>query len=123
VSNVSGQISIDMSFTDTTSLPTKTVLKSIGIAEDVEVSGGQVAIVSGTVGTASITIVLAPTIYRNASGAFVSFTTAPTRITLQSSGTNEVRLLDSDLNVISLYSKNNIVASSAWEAAPLLPSA
>lgn len=114
MSNVSGQISVNLSFNDTTSLPTKTVLKSIGIAEDVEVSGGQVAIVSGTVGTALINIGLEPTIYRNAAGAFVSFTTAPTRITLQSSGTNEVRLLDVDLGVISLYSKNNIVASSAW---------
>lgn len=114
MSNVSGQISVNLSFNDTTSLPTKTVLKSIGIAEDVEVSGGQVAIVSGTVGTALININLEPTIYRNASGAFVSFTTAPTRITLQSSGTNEVRLIDADLGVISLYSKNNIVASSAW---------
>jgi hypothetical protein len=114
VSNVSGQISVNLSFSDTTSLPTKTVLKSIGIAEDVEVLGEQVAIVSGTVGTAAVNINLEPTVYRNASGAFVSFTTAPTRIILQASGTNEVRLLDSDLNVISLYSKNNIVASSAW---------
>lgn len=114
MSDVSGTISINLALTDSTALPTKTVLKSLALSEDVEVSGGQVAIVSGTVGTASVTIALEPTIYRNASGSFVSFTTAPTRITLQASGTNEVRLLDADLNVISLYSKNGIVASSAW---------
>ena len=114
MSNVSGTINIALSLSDTTALPTKTVLKSLSLAEDVEVSGGQVAIVSGTVGTAVVNINLEPTIYRNASGEFVSFTTAPTRIILQASGTNEVQLLDVDLNVISLYSKNNIMASSAW---------
>lgn len=114
MSNVTGTISVSLALSDTTTLPTKTVLKSLALGEDVEVSGGQVAIVSGTVGTAAVTIALEPTIYRNASGAFVSFTTAPTRITLQASGTNEVRLLDADLGVISLYSKNDIVASSAW---------
>ena len=114
MSNVSGTVSVALSLSDSTTLPTKTVLKSLALSEDVEVSGGQVAIVSGTVGTAAVAITLEPTIYRNASGDFVSFTTAPTRITLQASGTNEVRLFDVDLGVISLYSKNDIVASSAW---------
>lgn len=114
MSDVIGTINVSLLLSDSTALPTKTVVKSIALSEDVEVSGGQVAIVSGTVGTASVAILMEPTIYRNASGEFVSFTTAPTRITLQASGTNEVRLVDADLGVISLYSKNGIVASSAW---------
>lgn len=114
MSDVSGTISYSLSISDSTTLPTKTVLKSILISEDVDVTAGQVAIVSGTVGTAAVNIGLEPTTYRDASGEVVSFTSNPTRIVLQASGTAEVRLVDVDLGVMSLYSKNNIAAGCSW---------
>lgn len=70
MSDVSGQISVNLSFSDSTSLPTKTVLKTLSLLEESEGLTGKVAIVSGTVGTAALTVTPA---YRNTSGALVSF--------------------------------------------------
>ena len=123
MSNVSGTVSVALSLSDSTTLPTKTVLKSLGLNEDAEVTAGRVAIVSGTIGTASVSVELSPTVYRNASGNFVSFSESlpPTRIALSADNANQVRLYDQDFGQLGLYSSNGSVAVSNWGDASPVP--
>lgn len=114
--SVSGAASISLTYTDATAAAAKVVTQQLSLTEDADMSSGVVALLTGTVGTASISLAFDPTSYRDANGNLVSFTgaNAPTRIAFQASGPNEVRLKDNDLQIISLYSKNNIIASSTW---------
>ena len=73
MSNVSGQISVNLSVSDSTTLPTKSVFKSIVLDDESEFTSGVVAIASGTVGAASVSISLATLNYRNAAGEVVEF--------------------------------------------------
>ena len=119
MSNVSGTIDFSLGFSDSTSRETKSVLKSITLSENAEATGTAVivAIMSGTVGTASINIGLEPTTYRNASGNLVSFSNAGniTRVALVSNGlTNPLQLSDNDLGVLKLISYGGVVASCRW---------
>jgi hypothetical protein len=119
VSNVAGLIDLSIAFTDTTSVETKTVAKTITLSESKEATGTavKVAIISGTVGTASISIDLDSTTYRNASGDFVSFagSAGVSRIALVSeSSEGRVMLKDTDLQEISLVSYGGFLATSRW---------
>lgn len=115
--SVSGLASISLTYSDSTSAVAKVVSQALSVSEDTELTGGTVAVVSGTIGGSAVLIGFDPTTYRNAAGNLVSFTDSnpPTRIVLKSSGPNQVRLMDTDLSgVISLYSKNDIVAMTTW---------
>lgn len=116
MSDVSGFISVNLSLTDTTTLPTKTVLKTLALSEDTEITSGVVAIISGTVGTAGISVELLPTTYRDASGSTVSYSegSPPTRIAFAAGNTNRVVLVDQDLAQLGLVSSSNRVAVTQW---------
>jgi len=73
MSNVRGRIAVDVQFTDSTASSGVQSLKTITLQDATEYTTGKVAVVAGTCGTAAVTIALAPTSYRNASGGFVSF--------------------------------------------------
>lgn len=119
MSNVSGTIDISVAFTDTTSVETKTVTKVITLSEAKEATGTAVvvAILSGTVGTSSLSINLDPTSYRNASGDFVSFAGSSDvyRVSIQSeSESGLVQLSDADLGQVKLLTSSGAIASSLW---------
>jgi hypothetical protein len=73
MSNVSGTISVNVEFRDTTTSIGVQSLKTVTLREATEYTTGKVAIVTGTVGTASATISFNSTAYKNAAGSAVSF--------------------------------------------------
>jgi len=71
--SVSGRIAIDVEFLDRTSTAAGSSLNTLTLRDATEYASGKVAVIAGTCGTAAVTITLAPTSYRDASGGFVSF--------------------------------------------------
>lgn len=116
MSDVSGIASSRISYTDSTAVDAKSISHQIALSEDARSSAGIVAVMSGTVGTAVASISLDPTTYVNSQKEFVSFdaSTQPTRIALQSPGSNTVRLFDNDLGIVSIFSANNVLAMTTW---------
>ena len=79
--SISGSISVNALFHDTDGT---TSLKIVSLKSSDEYTTGKVAIVTGTVGTSSVSISCLPTTYRSASGALVSFSSV-SRIVFQAS--------------------------------------
>jgi hypothetical protein len=69
---VSGRIAIDVEFLDRTATAAGSSLNTLTLRDATEYASGKVAVIAGTCGTAAVTITLAPTSYRDASGGFVS---------------------------------------------------
>jgi len=68
--SLEGRINVDVLFHDKDGTAS---LKVVSLQDSRAYTTGKVAIVSGTVGTSAVTIQVAPTAYRDASGALVSF--------------------------------------------------
>lgn len=100
MSNVRGKISIDVQFADSTTSAGVQSLKTITLQDTTEYTSGKVAIVTGTVGTATQGVDTSR--YLNASGNPVTFSTI-SRIALQSP--TQVRL-SSGFSLLAV-SKNN----------------
>jgi hypothetical protein len=75
MSNVSGTISVNVEFRDTTTSSGVQSLKTVTLRDATEYTAGKVAIVTGTVGTSAISIATSPTAFRDSSGELVSFAT------------------------------------------------
>jgi len=73
MSNVRGRIAVDVQFTDSTTSAGVQSLKTITLQDATEYTTGKVAIVTGTCGTAGVTIENATLTYRDSSGAIVNF--------------------------------------------------
>jgi hypothetical protein len=71
--SIEGRIAIDVSFSDTASGTGMQALKRLALTSTDAYTSGKVALITGTCGTANVTIALAPTTYEDASGAAVSF--------------------------------------------------
>jgi hypothetical protein len=71
--SIEGRIAIDVSFSDTASGTGMQALKRLALTSTDAYASGKVALITGTCGTATVTIALAPTTYEDASGAAVSF--------------------------------------------------
>jgi hypothetical protein len=69
---IDGRINVDVLFHDTDGT---TSLKVVSLEDSTQFTTGQVAIVTGTVGSASVTIQTSPSAYRDASGAIVDLDT------------------------------------------------
>lgn len=80
--SVSGRINVDVLIHDTDGTAS---FKIVSMSKSQAVTSGKVAYVTGTCGTSAVTIQLAPTTYRDASGAAVSFAEINSVI-VQSSG-------------------------------------
>lgn len=93
--SIEGRIAIDVSFSDSTSASGVQSLKRIALTSTDSYSTGKVAVLTGTVGTAAVTLAVAPSVYRDASGAFVSFSTI-TRVAYKSSGATTLSDLSTD---------------------------
>lgn len=71
--SIEGRIAVDVSFADTATSSGVQSLKKITLVDTTAYATGKVAIVTGTCGTAAVTISTTPTVYRDSSGALVSF--------------------------------------------------
>jgi hypothetical protein len=67
-----GRINVDVLFHDTDGTAS---LKVVSLEGSTSHTTGKVAIVAGTCGTTAVTIATSPSVYRNASGSLVSFST------------------------------------------------
>lgn len=80
-----GRIAVDVSFSDSTSSAGVQALKRLSLTSTDAYSSGKVAVLTGTVGTAAVTLTMNPTTYKDSSGAAVAFTVI-SRMALKSSG-------------------------------------
>jgi hypothetical protein len=90
MSSVRGTISVDVAFTDSTTVGGAQSLKTITLRDATEYTTGRVAIVTGTVGSSVVNIQTSPSTYRDASGSIVDFDTDDgfiRRIAFQAIGT------------------------------------
>ena len=69
--SVSGRVGIDVLFHDTDGTA---ALRVVSFEASNEYADGKVALLTGTVGTAAVTVSLSPTTYKNAAGDAVAFT-------------------------------------------------
>jgi len=105
--SATGSIDIRVEFSDSTARQTKVLSKLLSIDEFSEFTSATVAVTSGTVGTASASVSIDPTDYRNASGEIVSFSTAPTLVGLKADGAVPVTLTDTDLSEFRIAGGTN----------------
>jgi hypothetical protein len=84
MSSVRGTISIDVAFTDSTTVGGAQSLKTITLRDATEYTTGKVAIVTGTVGTSAVAISIQPSSYKDASGSLVSFSSVERVVFLSS---------------------------------------
>jgi hypothetical protein len=72
--SIEGRIAIDVNFADSSDTTGVQSLKKVSLVDTTSYSSGKVAIITGTCGTAAVTIAVGPTTYRDAAGDLVSFT-------------------------------------------------
>lgn len=70
---IEGRIAIDVGFTDLHTASSVQNAQRITFTSTDSYSSGKVAVVSGTLGTAAVSVALQPTTFRDASGSLVSF--------------------------------------------------
>ena len=115
--SLTGRISVDVQFTDTTSSSGVKSLKVLTLQDATEYPDGKAAIVSGTVGTAAVSLWNAADGsqldafggYRDSSGQPVTFINV-SRIALRGSGVAGVAIEDSDLGQVEMISVGNQVS-------------
>ena len=111
--SVRGRFAVDVQFTDSTTGVGVQSVKSLTLQHATEYDFGKVAIVSGTCGTASATVALAPTTYRNAVGEVVSFASV-SRVAFSAAAPGLVKLAGA--GDWHLYSRaGQVAASEAFE--------
>jgi hypothetical protein len=71
--SLEGRIAIDVSFSDSSAGSGVQSLKRLALTSTDAYSSGKVAILTGTCGTAAVAIAVAPSAYKDSSGAAVSF--------------------------------------------------
>ncbi len=108
--SVKGRFGVEVLFTDSTVVDGAKSLKTIAVQHATEYDFGKVAVVTGTVGTTTITVNTAPAGYRNAAGEVVSFFSV-SRVAFSASGE---RLVGCQGNAgdMFLFSRANQVAVS-----------
>lgn len=97
--SVSGKFSVDVHFINKASAEGSNSVKTLFMQDIGEYSAGKVAIVSGTLGTATATVAIAPCAYLDAAGSAVSFSTVM-RVAVQATRTIVVKNT-ADMAVIS----------------------
>ena len=95
-----GRIAVDVSFSDSTSSAGVQALKRLSLTSTDAYSSGKVAVLTGTVGTAAVTLTMNPTTYKDSSGAAVAFTVI-SRMAFKSSGPATVFDASTDANIPS----------------------
>ena len=103
---IDGRINVDVLFHDTDGTAS---LKVVSLEDSTAYTTGKVAIVTGTVGTAQISIGIPLASYKDAAGN-TSTLSMPTRVAFSATGSNLVQLADA--NNLSLFSKGGSVSVS-----------
>lgn len=85
MSDIKGRFGIDVLFADSTVAGGAKSLKTIALQHAAEYDTGKIAVVSGTCGTAVVTVAVAPTTYRDSAGNLVSFASV-SRVAFSASG-------------------------------------
>jgi hypothetical protein len=98
--SIEGRIAIDVNFADSSDATGVQSLKKISLVDTTSYISGKVAIVTGTCGTAAVTIAVAPTVYRDASGSVVSFS-AVSRIAFAANPQASCAVPGEDENIVS----------------------
>jgi hypothetical protein len=88
MSTVTGSITVGVEFRDGTAATGVQSVNVVSMRDAVELTGGVVAVVSGTVGAALISLPLRPTTYRNAAGNLVSINNVTTLALRGTAGVN-----------------------------------
>jgi len=124
MSNVSGSISVNVEFRDSTTSSGVQSLKTIALRETTEYTTGKVAIITGTVGTASTFLGdFGGTNYRNASGNLVDLSDGVQRLAFawRGASASDVRnLIEADSFAFKLRSKNGEPAITSGNGVPSL---
>ena len=71
--SILGKFAIDVQFQDSTVADGVRSLKTVALQHASEYDSGKIAVVTGTCGTAAVSVPVAPTTYKDATGAAVSF--------------------------------------------------
>jgi hypothetical protein len=71
--SVLGKFAIDVQFADSTTATGVRSVKTVTLQHATEYDFGKIAIVTGTCGTAAVSVAVAPTTYKDSAGSAVSF--------------------------------------------------
>lgn len=71
--SIEGRIAVDASFSDLTTGTNLQSLMRLALTSTDSYTSGKVALITGTCGTAAVTIGVAPTTFRDSSGSLVTF--------------------------------------------------
>jgi hypothetical protein len=105
--SIEGRIAIDVNFADSSDATGVQSLKKISLVDTSSYSSGKVAIVTGTCGTAAVSIAHAPTVYRDASGSVVSFS-AVSRIAFAANPQASCAVVNEDENIVSSSNRASV---------------
>lgn len=86
--SIEGRIAVDIGFTDLHTTEGVQSVQRIALTATDSYTTGKVAVLSGTLETAAVTLSVQPTNYRDASGALVSFSSVSRVIFQASQGVN-----------------------------------
>lgn len=86
---IRGRFGIDVQFTDSTIVSGAQSLKTLTLQGATKYDFGKVALVSGTCGTAVVSVPVSPTTYRDSGGNVISFASV-SRVAFSASGPNLV---------------------------------
>jgi hypothetical protein len=87
--SIRGRFGIDVQFTDSTIVSGVQSVKTLALQGASEYDFGKIALVSGTCGTAVVTVPVSPTTYRDSGGNVISFASV-SRVAFSASGPNLV---------------------------------
>lgn len=112
--SIEGRISVDVNLVDTSSADGASAAKVISLADVTSYTSGKAAIVTGTCGTAAVTIAVEPSSFVGADGNAVSFTSGVTRVAFSVAGANSRAIYDEN-DRMKLISHSGMVAVSVNE--------
>jgi hypothetical protein len=112
--SILGRVGVDVQFQDKEPGTAVSSTKTIALQHATEYDFGKVAVVTGTVGTATVTLPISPTTYRDAAGSVVSFASI-SRVAFAATGANIVACDGSGgcgVNDWTIYSRAGQIAVS-----------
>lgn len=116
--SIEGRIAVDVGFADKADGTAVQSLKKLTLADTTSYTTGKVAIITGTCGTAAVTVNFAPTTYSDASGSAVSFATVSrVAFAARASNSSKVRCEDWEGDM-AIYSAGGRVAVSEADINP-----
>lgn len=123
MASIRGKIAVDIEFADSTAASRVRSMKTIALRSADEYTTGKVAVVTGTAGTAAVTLgEIGETPYRDSTGALVGFNNV-SRVAFRWSGTigRTCEFCTFDGGAVSLASSGGKVAVSETDTSSVAP--